>query len=350
MSKRISRLLDQPERLVAKAIGKLEDKNGYPSHDVRLVASSHQKIRQKISELGLDADDTTGEELYHALLAKFENDSRQFRQTLSQNGDTFDEKSEAAKKIIYKNMRMPECWGLKSSAAKGILRQHPPKRLMKHLGFRSVDSLLKRQSLNEIYLVIPYVESASWQKQHNKLLARLDSAAFEPERLSLCLLPAEKWTGFDGPESLVAKDLTLGAIGLWPSKALAEAPILTMVLLVLETLSNFKPFSLSKIAARIDPVVAWWADMDHLIADQNSGHVSMNVMDVSRNHLHGHAFEDRLLDKAKLSFWEELLSRYENQTESAHQLMMDRVNNEIGNLKIPYERPAFEYAEESEGV
>lgn len=83
MSKVIAQLLDEPERLVSRAIAQIEAKNGYPNHDVRLIAENIQRIRTKIAELGMDPDDTTGPELYHALIAKFQADSLAMEEALN---------------------------------------------------------------------------------------------------------------------------------------------------------------------------------------------------------------------------------------------------------------------------
>jgi ribosome assembly protein YihI (activator of Der GTPase) len=76
--KRIARILGEDEDRVATLVNALEEKNGFPSHDVRYLAENVQKIHSKITDLGLDPDDTTGEELFHALLVKFEKDSNVF--------------------------------------------------------------------------------------------------------------------------------------------------------------------------------------------------------------------------------------------------------------------------------
>ena len=76
MSRVIADIIEHPESVVSKVISSLEAKNGFPSHDVRHYADSHQKSRIKIAELGLDPDDTTPEELYRSLLIKFQADAR----------------------------------------------------------------------------------------------------------------------------------------------------------------------------------------------------------------------------------------------------------------------------------
>jgi hypothetical protein len=74
MSKKLSELLGQPEALVETAVKKLEHLNGFESTDIKLLAEINNKVRAKTKELGLDPDDTTGAELFHALQVKLADD------------------------------------------------------------------------------------------------------------------------------------------------------------------------------------------------------------------------------------------------------------------------------------
>src|SRR5579862_5664591 len=127
MSKRIADIMDQPEYLVRRLINKLEDKNGSPSHDVRHLAENIQKVRGKLTDLGLDPDDTTGEELYQALLAKFEKDASSFDNYFDAKDLGFDQKAAKATEILGQIDVLPRQWALKRVVAKNILRAQPPK-------------------------------------------------------------------------------------------------------------------------------------------------------------------------------------------------------------------------------
>ncbi len=70
MSKILAQLVQKPEAYVAKIIDELEAKNGSPSEDVRLLAENSVKSRAKLMDLRLDPNDTTEQELYHALLVR----------------------------------------------------------------------------------------------------------------------------------------------------------------------------------------------------------------------------------------------------------------------------------------
>src|SRR5579884_3969626 len=173
MSKRIARLLGEPEHQIAKSIGRLEAKNGYPSHDARLLAENAQKVRAKLVDLKLDPDDTTAEELYHALQVRFERCSRLFDEYFGAEKYDFIQKAAKAIKLLEPYAQNARQWGLRSKAAKEVLRQLPPKQLMKQLNYRSVESLLKRENLAEIYLSASRLESSNWLRKHQRIVSGL---------------------------------------------------------------------------------------------------------------------------------------------------------------------------------
>ena len=81
MSAHLSKLVGKAEKEVAQFIAEMEDEFGNPSADVRLLAEVNRLARQKMAELGLDPRDTTGEELYHTLGARFDRDAKPIHKT-----------------------------------------------------------------------------------------------------------------------------------------------------------------------------------------------------------------------------------------------------------------------------
>lgn len=342
MTKRISQLMDQPEHLVANLISKLEDKNGYPSHDVRLLAESVQKIRAKMSNLDLDPDDTTGEELYHALLVKFEADSNLFDVNFGAKTLDFDAKVAKALYLVAKSLELPRQWALKSTIAKNVLRQHPPKRVMKQLRYRSVESMLKRENISEIFLGAQYLEPASWLKIHSRLISRLEQTAFELRPLKLQTLSYGRWANTADPQTFIAENNSVGALGIWPSEQVKNVPLLSMVVFVVDKLNSYKNIKLGQTTANLSQTVAWWADLDHLVANLSSEHVSLSLKDVALNSLYTLSYSQRELSHAQISFWQELLSRYENLPEA--------VGDMFGSIaikpKFDIPEPVYEFAED----
>jgi hypothetical protein len=340
MSKILGSILDQPERSVKKLINKLEAKNGYPSHDVRHLAENIQKTRLKIAGLGLDPDDTTGQELHHALLVKFQKGARAFDAQNNLSSRDFNSKATTAIELVTKNIDLPERWALKSGAIKNLLRQHPPKRLMKRLNYRSLESMLKRESLCELLLASQAAESPSWQKELARAISKLDSSSFELRTVSIKSLSRAKWGALDSP-SLIYDEHT-GSLGLIESSQPPDMPLLSMVVRIVEELGRFKQLDLSSAVAKLSPTLAWWSDTGGLIANLDSEQVSLSINDVSRNALEPLAYERRSLDGSRRSFWQKLLQRYDNQLEIEEDLLAG-LKDQVVSFKAPINQPVFEY-------
>jgi hypothetical protein len=345
VSRRIATMLDEPEHVVTKLISALEDKNGYPSHDARLIAESIQKIRRKVSKLGLDPDDTTAAELYHALLARFEKDSQAFEARLGQPTANFDQRTALAARLVSQNQPLPKQWALKNTVARNVLRQHPPKKLMKHLKYRSLESLLKREPLASIYLGSQIHESASWQSAHEKLISKLRQTDFELRDVKIIALDYEKWTEGSETAKYVISNPAMAAIAISPSRNLKEAPALTLIILLLEELKDEYKTNLSRALIKISPTIGWWVDLDHLVANLNSEHVSLSIADNALNSLNNNVFVDRTLERGRKSFWKELISRYHNLP--AQEASFDySVREKVVSLKFNPPEPAYEFVED----
>jgi hypothetical protein len=343
MSHRIASLINQSERVIAKAIDELEAKNGYPSHDVRHLAQNIQRVRTKISDLGLDADDTTAPELYHALLIKFEKDAAFFDASFGFLHKTFAQRLGLATKIASSSFDMPSQWALKPKAAKSAIRANQPKRLMKFLHYRSLESMLKRENIYELFIGSQLLESNVWHKNLSKYISKLDQFDFEMRPLQLVVLDHNRWSGIDAGEYTIF-DNHVGAAAIMPSQDLKAAPLLTLVLLQIEEIMpnlNLKPGSQ---LVKVSEMLKWWADMDHLVAELAGAHVSLNLKDCALNSWLKNDFESRITDNGRQSFWQELLSRYPNHPVA--EAFDDAVRQRVANLKLKAPQPAFEFVEE----
>lgn len=197
MAKFLSDLLDAKEPLFSEGIRQLESLSGQRGLDLELVGDILCVAHKGTCQLGLDHQDTTGPELYHALLAKYEQDDNHFLKTIggkpqSSVGEIF----ELVKQAIEKADILDDCWLIKKSAAKRLLKSMPPTTVMAHLGYRSVDSMLKHESLSEIYGALRFVENVSWLRQFNKLYSALKSSDFERRNVEVIILSPERWGKF----------------------------------------------------------------------------------------------------------------------------------------------------------
>jgi hypothetical protein len=339
MSRRIAHLLDKPEKEITKVLARLEDKNGYPSHDARHLAENIQAVRRKVIDLGLDPDDTTAQELYHALLAKFEADSLSFDVANHFHAADFAAKAAKAAELVTKDSELPQRWVLKTTAAKNLLRSHQPKHLMKQLSYRSAESMLKRENIGELLIRANFSESASWKKELSRLVAKQDSTAFEVRAISLINIDD---ADADTEAPLVYND-DIGALALVRNKASELMKLLSLCIVLDDFLASLSDSAHKFISS--DETLNWWQEAEHLLAVQDGQAVSLNIKDAGLNHSRTHDFAERLMGAGRTAFWKHLLSRYENQLAIEEDLLLDEMA-QILPARIPIRQPAFEYAED----
>jgi hypothetical protein len=339
---RISSLLGQPERLIKRTITNLEDKNGYPSHDARHLAENIQAVRLKLKELGLDPDDTTVQELYHALLVKFDKDCLAFDIENNFHAVDFGQKADKAAELIKSSLDLPQRWVLKTTAAKNLLRLHPPKKLMKQLSYRSVDSMLKRENIAMLYIAANRVESAAWQKGLHQIISKQDTSVFELRRVAVCRLEADG----DRSAPLVYND-DIGGLAIIQGKTTENMRLLGLSVLLADFMSSLSNAEDSQ-SVRESAVLKWWRDMDGLIFGLNQNCVSLNIKDASLNHAQQKDFSERISAAGQAHFWKNLINRYENQLAAEEDTLSD-LSARVAAARIPFRQPAFEYAEEFDG-
>jgi hypothetical protein len=190
MSRLIANLLNADPRALAKTIVRLEHMCIRPGVDTRLTAEIITQSREKARRLNLDPKDTTKEELYYGLIAKAKDDDVTLRQKFGFTSETTS--LVAAKKIAQKTSKLlkkDKVICMKPSAVKKLLKAVPPKRTMKQLKFRSIDSVLKREDPLVLYALACRLEDKSWKSQTHARMKRLQSNDASESTVQVVHLP-----------------------------------------------------------------------------------------------------------------------------------------------------------------
>lgn len=267
MSKQLSRLLAAEEPLFSMGIKQLEEASGRPGMDVRLSAEIIQKSRQVVAGLGLDPEDTTGEELYVALTNKIRgHDEHLARHLGAESADDVQTLIPLIKKTIDKTDIPKTAWVLKRSVAKRLLQAHPPVSVMQHLGYSSVESMTKRENLAELYGALRFAESPAWLKKFNSTYAQLTPSDFESRPIEIIVMDKDRWAAL--AESFVRKKRhsvthlkELGVVLLLPTK-LEKLPgvsisILPLVLYSINEIRLYSAFfKLQQVKPQFGKIVA----------------------------------------------------------------------------------------------
>ena len=206
MAKILRDLLDAEEPIFSLSLQQLERASGHGGVDARLIGEIAEKFHDRVVKLGLDKQDTTDKELYSALLARIADDN--VRVTKLIGGSDPDDVRAMVPLIVeaVENMKINRsCWVLKRSVAKRLLKTMPPKKLMKHLGYRSVDSMLKHENIDEIYTALRFSEGGEWLNEYNELFKAVKPSDFETRDISIVIMDHDKYV--DLAEHFVEKKL-----------------------------------------------------------------------------------------------------------------------------------------------
>lgn len=191
MTRFLSESLQAPEPFFRLGLSRLEAANGHPNADIRLSAEVMHATQAKLRRLGLDPYDTTAEELYYGLLERVKADDAGLVKTLRTLAATqVSAEAEVVAGMIHALKQLPESkrtFALKPSSFKAIIKQLPPKKAMKLLGYRSVGSFLKHEPPASILAAARLAENAHWQQrlleQYKKLMCRSASLSTQSSGL-----------------------------------------------------------------------------------------------------------------------------------------------------------------------
>jgi hypothetical protein len=197
MTRFLSEALQAPEPFFRLGLRRLEAANGNPSTDIRFSSEVRHSTQAKLAELGLDPRDTTPKELYRALQERVRaDDDRLVKHLRTLAATHVSAEGEVVDGMLHAIKALPDsrrCFALKASSLKAIIKKIPPKRAMKQLGYRSVDSLIKHESPTLIVAAAWLTEGEGWQKRLLEQYKRLQPADFENRSISLLHPKSKKW-------------------------------------------------------------------------------------------------------------------------------------------------------------
>jgi len=165
---------------------------GKPAIDVRLTADILGTVRVKISSLGLDPDDTTGEELYATLKSKVL-ECDEALQSYFGHPSSSDEAAKKIDSLVNDIAGSPDLWCVKPSVLKAMFKKNVPKKVMKTFKFQSIDSMNKRMDMAEVVFGARILESKTWWTKQKKLLEALKTKDFEKSKLRVIYLKDARW-------------------------------------------------------------------------------------------------------------------------------------------------------------
>jgi hypothetical protein len=247
MTRILSQLLGATEPAFRLGLKQLEQASGGTAEDIRLTAEIVYNMQDRLRRLGLDPQDTTGRELYAALMQRIREDSEAFQELLGI--DQHDTGTMARIERFIAGLDIPkEVFALKNSAAKKILRKHPPKKAMKQLGYRSVESMLKHEQVCILFAAAYITETAVWHRAIQTAYKKLSSNDFECRPVQVVAPDNSRWDKLSATYVLHTKHniiafRELGAVVLLPMPSVVQAAPLAATLLTLQAITDIRTSS-----------------------------------------------------------------------------------------------------------
>lgn len=194
MCKLIADLASADKQVVKEMVHRLEHASGAPGLDIRLTGEIYGKLHMKMRELGLDPNDTTPHELYKALqnLVLLHDSFLSRRLAI----DTPHDPSVVLPSVVHVINRLhiaKQVWALKPVAIKRLLKAVPPKVLMKQLHYRSLDSMLKRESSAALLTTARHLETEAWQHRILEAYKKVRASDFEVQQAEIVYMDSPRW-------------------------------------------------------------------------------------------------------------------------------------------------------------
>lgn len=213
--------------ILGKAVDALEritDKKHVLEH---FYEENHEKIKTILTHLKLTYPDA--EELYSAVEKMVKQLDKQIFDLLDRPVCISNESCASLISAVLAFHQHRAGFFIKRKVAERLLRENPPPTIMRELGYDSVDEMLDKEDLFEIYAALRFMESRDWlNSTYIAAYRRLIGADFEFRPIEIKVLDANKWQKVT--EVFVHKKLhpmthlkELGLIVVVPSKELQHS-------------------------------------------------------------------------------------------------------------------------------
>jgi hypothetical protein len=197
MTRFLSDSLQAPEPFFRSGLKRFEAANGHPNADIRFSTEVRRATQTKLQQLGLDPRDTTPEELYHVLQERIKADDARLTKTLRTRAATYvSAEGDVVDGMVQALQALPDtkrCFALKPAVLRAIIKKIPPKKAMRCLGYRSLDSFAKHETPASLLAAAWLSEGASWQQRLIDQYKHLQASDFEDRKIVFLRPASPRW-------------------------------------------------------------------------------------------------------------------------------------------------------------
>lgn len=290
MSKTLANIFDHDRVEFSHLVNDWEAKAGSPGHDIKLYSDMRSRAIQAVKKLGLDPVDTINAELYFALQERARQDNDRLANLIGV--DSHDSPDVLLKKVtkwILKNSHNIELWMVRPTVIRAILKKNPPKNVMKSLGLRSVDSMLKRDNVAEILSLSEELENNTYKQKLINAFKKIKVSDFDQRKVSFDSIDAKRVEKLQKTDFNITKvvlpNYTLGSITLVPPKSRFPLDVLAITLVISESLSEMRRHSAYYRTLSVRPD---FGEQFAKASEIGIYHASRSLSEIGWNSIHKH--------------------------------------------------------------
>jgi len=170
---KLAKILRADKHVLYKVEDRLSHVTGKTGVIERIVEENEARVKEVLLTLGISRT-ATAKEVYDALISKIEADDNLIFNALGGRVCNSQKDCLNILKTVKKVSEINHGFFLKQEVAKQLLKKEPPKKVMEFLGYSSVDEMLAKENLLEIYSALRFLEGNEWLngvffKQYEKL-------------------------------------------------------------------------------------------------------------------------------------------------------------------------------------
>jgi hypothetical protein len=173
---------------------KLESVTGRKNVMEKIAEENRAAIASRLGILGIDNPNTSAKEIYDALIKKLETDDTNLYKVLGEPKATSSKDWDKILKTSQGLISPPMGFFLKKEKAEEFLKNQPPMRVVRSLGYRNIDELIANENFLEIFSSLRFIEGGEWlSNTFFKQYESLKPTDFEEREIVPLAIP-EKWS------------------------------------------------------------------------------------------------------------------------------------------------------------
>ncbi|HRY52484.1 MAG TPA: hypothetical protein P5089_01385 [Candidatus Portnoybacteria bacterium] len=159
---KIAHLLRTPESSVAELFAKMEKLTGKTGVAEKIYQENETVVAQKLQELGIEREKADAPEVEAGILKKVAEADEAFFDFLGKPDFSRQDSCNAMIETLKKTAKVGKGFFVKEEKLRNFLFLNPPKNIMEVLGYQTVNEMMAKEDIYEIFAALRFVENERW--------------------------------------------------------------------------------------------------------------------------------------------------------------------------------------------